>query len=185
MGFSGDGGPATNASLNFSEGGVGSTSDVAVDTPGNLYIADAGNQGIRKVSRDGIITTATGNGIAGSSGDGGLAVDVQSRLVDAASPARAGEVVQVFCTGLGATNPRVPSGEPAPAAEPLARVVAPVEAHIGGRPATVHFAGLAPGFVGLYQVNVEIPAGVEASPEVPLVLFQQGVPSNTVTLAIR
>ncbi len=49
----------------------------------------------------------------------------------------------------------------------------------------MHFAGLAPGFVGLYQVNVEIPAGVEPGLEVPLVLFQNGVPSNTVTVAVQ
>ena len=61
----------------------------------------------------------------------------------------------------------------------------PVQAQIGGSSATVHFAGLAPGFVGLYQVNVQIPAGVEPGPVVPLVLFQNGVPSNTVTLAIQ
>ena len=47
------------------------------------------------------------------------------------------------------------------------------------------FRGLAPGFVGLYQVNVEIPAGVTPDPEVPLILLQSGVPSNTVTIAVR
>ena len=61
----------------------------------------------------------------------------------------------------------------------------PVEARIGGRAATVQFAGLAPGFVGLYQVNVQIPVGVTPGPAVPLVLSQSGVPSNTVTLAVK
>ncbi len=60
-----------------------------------------------------------------------------------------------------------------------------VEAQLGGQPATVHFAGLAPGFVGLYQVNVEIPADVASGSEVPLVLLQNGVPSNTVTIAVQ
>ncbi len=64
-------------------------------------------------------------------------------------------------------------------------VTTPVTATIGEVNASVSFAGLAPGFVGLYQVNVEIPAGVEPGAEVNLVLFQNGVPSNTVTLAIR
>ena len=115
----------------------------------------------------------------------GAILDVQGRLVDTTSPAVAGEVVQVFCTGLGATEPRVTSGKPAPAAEPLARVVVPVEAQVGGQPATVHFAGLAPGFVGLYQVNVEIPADVKPGEAVPLLLLQNGVPSNTVTIAVQ
>ena len=66
-GFSGDGGPATSASLNQPQG-------VVLDTAGNLYIADNGNYRIRKVSTAGIITTVAGNGDAGGfSGDGGPA----------------------------------------------------------------------------------------------------------------
>ena len=96
-------------------------------------------------------------------------------------PADGGEFISIFCTGLGATSPTVGAGEPG-AGE---AVTTPVTATIGGVNASVSFAGLAPGFVGLYQVNVEIPAGVEPGAEVNLVLFQNGVPSNTVTLAIR
>jgi sugar lactone lactonase YvrE len=66
-GYSGDGGPATSATLNQAAG-------VAVDNSGNLYIADSGNNRIRKVAvGTGVITTMAGNGAAGSSGDGGLA----------------------------------------------------------------------------------------------------------------
>ncbi len=147
------------------------------------------------VSKDGVTTIPVtvdlaffSPGLFSTSKDGtgqGAILDAQGRLVDASNPARAGEVVQMFCTGLGATNPRVTSGQPGPAAEPLARVAVPVEARVGGRAATVHFAGLAPGFVGLYQVNVEIPAGVELGPAVSLVLLQNGIPSNFVTLALR
>jgi len=59
-----------------------------------------------------------------------------------------------------------------------------VAATVGGAKAAVQFAGLAPGFVGLYQVNVQIPQGVAAGDAVPLVISQNGVASNTVTLAI-
>jgi uncharacterized protein (TIGR03437 family) len=65
-GFSGDGGPATSAALNI-------PLRVATDTAGNLYITDTGNNRIRKVSTDGIITTVAGNGVTGSTGDGGPA----------------------------------------------------------------------------------------------------------------
>ena len=67
-GFSGDGGAATNASLNHASG-------VAFDASGNLYIADEANYRIRKVTTNGIITTVAGNGISGYSGDGGAATN--------------------------------------------------------------------------------------------------------------
>jgi uncharacterized protein (TIGR03437 family) len=68
--YTGDSGVATSASLN---GPVA----VAVDASGNLYIADAGNNVVRKVSTSGIITTVAGNGTAGFSGDGGRATSAQ------------------------------------------------------------------------------------------------------------
>jgi trimeric autotransporter adhesin len=67
--FSGDSGPATSAQLAFPEG-------AAVDSAGNLYIADSGNNRIRKVS-NGVITTVAGNGIIGFSGDNGPATSAQ------------------------------------------------------------------------------------------------------------
>jgi uncharacterized protein (TIGR03437 family) len=66
-GFSGDGGPSVNASLNYPGG-------VAVDTTGNLYILDSGNNRVRKVA-NGTISTFVGNGTAGFSGDGGQAIN--------------------------------------------------------------------------------------------------------------
>jgi hypothetical protein len=72
-GFSGDSGPAIDASLNLPFG-------VAVDSAGSIYIADRGNNRVRIVSPDGIINTFAGNGIAGSSGDGGAATAAKLRL---------------------------------------------------------------------------------------------------------
>ena len=68
-GFAGDGGPAIGAQLNMNNAHVG----IAVDRAGNLYIADVGNQRVRKVDASGNITTVAGNGIAGFSGDQGPA----------------------------------------------------------------------------------------------------------------
>ena len=68
--FSGDGGPAGAARLNAPYG-------VAADRAGNLYIADLGNNRVRKVGPDGLITTIAGTGTAGSAGDGGPAVAAQ------------------------------------------------------------------------------------------------------------
>ena len=70
MGYSGDGGPATNAEFALTWG-------TAVDASGNLYIADNGNMRIRKVTPDGTISTVAGNGTPGYSGDGGLAISAE------------------------------------------------------------------------------------------------------------
>jgi RHS repeat-associated protein len=72
-GFSGDGGPATQASLSFPR-------RITMGADGSLYIADTGNNRIRRVSPDGIITTVAGNGLKGYSGDGGPAS--QARLFE-------------------------------------------------------------------------------------------------------
>lgn len=66
QGYSGDGGPATSANLHNPRG-------LVVDSAGNLFIADANNFVVRKVSASGIITTVAGNGTYGYSGDGGPA----------------------------------------------------------------------------------------------------------------
>ncbi len=121
-----------------------------------------------------------------SSGSGqGAITNPQGQIVDTTSPAPAGSIVIAYCSGLGATNPAVASGVVPPAAEPLARVTAPVTATIGELPAPVQFAGLAPGFVGLYQVNLQIPPNVNLGDAVPVVLTQGGVSSNTVTISVR
>jgi sugar lactone lactonase YvrE len=65
--FSGDGGPATAAVLSNPQG-------VAIDTHGDLFIADADDKVVRKVSASGIITTVAGDGTPGYSGDGGQAI---------------------------------------------------------------------------------------------------------------
>ena len=70
LGFSGDGGPATSARLNAPNG-------VAVDAKGNVYIGDTNNSRVRKVSRDGRITTFAGTNRPGFSGDRGPATSAQ------------------------------------------------------------------------------------------------------------
>lgn len=69
-GYSGDGGPAIDANLNYPQ-------DVSVDGSGNLYIADSSNHRVRKVDTLGDITTVAGTGVQGFSGDGGAATDAE------------------------------------------------------------------------------------------------------------
>ncbi len=81
-GYSGDGGPAIDAEL-YTDDLVNETpafgipSGLAIDSKGNLYIADGGNARVRRISSDGTITTVAGNGTHGDSGDGGPATAAQ------------------------------------------------------------------------------------------------------------
>ena len=69
---SGDGGPATQATLN-------TPASIAIDTSGNVYVADAFNHRVRKIAPDGVITAFAGTGQAGADGDGAQARDAQLR----------------------------------------------------------------------------------------------------------
>lgn len=69
-GFSGDGGPAIEAELDHPDG-------IFVDVDGTVYVADAGNDRVRRIDRNGIITTVAGTGRPGYSGDGGVAAEAQ------------------------------------------------------------------------------------------------------------
>jgi uncharacterized protein (TIGR03437 family) len=88
-------------------------------------------------------------------------------LVTAANPARRGDTVLIFLTGLGAVSPPVPDGAAA-GANPLSLVSGNVNVYIGGVQAQVSFKGLGPGLAGLYQLNVVIPARAPSGASVPL-----------------
>jgi uncharacterized protein (TIGR03437 family) len=87
-----------------------------------------------------------------------------SGLVSAQSPARPGEVLHAYATGLGPTTPAVPYGEAAPGQEPFARLVSPLVCRDEGGMTQVDivFAGLAPGLAGVYQVDWQVPSGSAA-----------------------
>jgi uncharacterized protein (TIGR03437 family) len=86
-----------------------------------------------------------------------------------AKPAKAGDYVQVYITGVGQTNP--PGVDGSINAVPLPQVQTTVTATVAGKAANVNYAGGAPGLVaGVIQVNVQIPSGVSAGGAVPLVL---------------
>ena len=343
QGYAGDGGQATNAELNTPAG-------IAIDSADNLYVADLGNNRIRKIASNGIISTIAGNGVQGYSGDGGLApnaelsgpnslsvdssgnvfvadtennairlltpapaipqinaggvvngasymapvtpgsiaavfgsffltsssgatslpletslqnlsfqfsggteaplfyvsggqaniqvpwelatpstatatlvailngqtgstqtvnlapyapaiftlnsqgtgagaiLDASYQQVSSTNPAIAGTTyILIYCTGLGAVMANQPaSGAPA-SSDPtkLALTASPVTVTIGTVTETASFAGLAPGFVGLYQVNALVPAGTAAGDAVPVTISIGGVTSNTAAIAVQ
>jgi len=93
-----------------------------------------------------------------------------------------GEIISVYCTGLGALNPPAITGAPGPV--PPAQTALAVQVSIGGLPAQVTYAGLAPGFAGLYQINAQVPAGTPSGAQ-PLQASAGGASSNAVTIAVQ
>ena len=83
-------------------------------------------------------------------------------------PAPRGSVVTLYATGQGQTTPAGVTGQPSTA--PFPRPVLPVSLTMDGIPAEVLFAGEAPGFVGLLQINAQVPSGFVPSGDLPLVL---------------
>jgi uncharacterized protein (TIGR03437 family) len=103
-------------------------------------------------------------------------------LVSAANPAKPGDVILVYATGLGRTDPPLATGQAPTGADVIANTAA-VAATIGGKAATVIYSIASPSFPGLYQVAVTVPAGLSGPS--PLVIQQGAVSSNTVTLALK
>jgi uncharacterized protein (TIGR03437 family) len=102
----------------------------------------------------------------------------------AANPALLGSVVQIYLTGQGATNPLVLTGQLPTAPYPVPAL--PVTVSIGGRPARTTFAGLAPGFAGLLQVNAIVPDDVVPGDNVALTVSVGDAGTQTgVTIAVR
>jgi uncharacterized protein (TIGR03437 family) len=100
-------------------------------------------------------------------------------------PAAKNEFIQLYCTGLGDVgNSRPNLGSPSPANPPLS-TLAKATVTVGEVDANVTFSGLSPGFVGLYQVNLQIPQTAPSGDAVPVVLTIGGVKSNTATIAIQ
>ena len=81
-------------------------------------------------------------------------------LVSPSHPVMSGEWITLYLTGLGAVTPAVPSGQPAPLS-PLSRTVYSATVKINAQEAQVGFCGLAPGWAGLYQINVFVPADLQ------------------------
>jgi uncharacterized protein (TIGR03437 family) len=114
----------------------------------------------------------------------GAIVDLSYRLVDSTNPTTAGNVIQIYCTGLGAVTNASPTGTPASMTTLSPTTVTPT-AKIGGVEALVQFSGLAPSTVGEYVVNVQVPPSVTPGFSVPVVISIGGVTSNAVTIAVQ
>jgi len=115
------------------------------------------------------ILSASGSG----SGQGLIFNAVTGTRADTNAPAGAGDYLVMYALGLGAVTPSLTIADGTPSS-PYEYAVGPVTVTIGGVPATVLFAGLTPGYVGLYQVNVMMPTGVTPGSQVPVTVSVAG-----------
>jgi len=104
-------------------------------------------------------------------------------LASPSAPAHAGDIIALYCTGLGPVNPAVADG--ATPGQLLSNTVTTPQVMIGGQSAQVKFAGLAPQFAGLYQINAVVPSGTQTGAAVPLELIVDGQTSPLVTIPIE
>ena len=88
----------------------------------------------------------------------------------------------MYLVGMGPTNPSVPSGAATPNS-PLSPVVNQPTVTVASQPSTVAFAGLTPGFVGLYQINFQVPTGA-SSGQLEVDVTQNGVAANPTLLPV-
>jgi uncharacterized protein (TIGR03437 family) len=113
------------------------------------------------------------------------ALDLSYNLVDSGNPVARGSYVQLYMNGLGPVTNQPGDGLAAPGPPGLAATMATPAITIGGQPASnVTFSGLAPGFVSLYQVNVQVPTGLSAGAQ-PIACTIGGVTSTTAQLYVK
>ncbi len=125
-------------------------------------------------------TRATQPGIFLTGPRAGTIVHADYRLVTSLNPARPGETLLAFVTGLGPVTVPPATGLPTAGAT---STLDPVRVTLARQDAPVSYSGLAPGFIGLYQVNFAVPSATPPG-EWPL-LLTLGADSNEVTLAVQ
>ena len=132
---------------------------------------------IASTANPGVFTYQTGGGGQAKAFNQDGTPNGDGSILGTDKPAAAGSFISVYATGLGAVAPAVASGTVTPSS-PLSPTVAPVTAYIAGRAATVTFAGLAPGLIGTYQVNILVPLTAPSGAD-RLVLYANGIGSQT------
>jgi uncharacterized protein (TIGR03437 family) len=140
-------------------------------------------------------------GLFTSSQDGrgaAAALNQDGRVNSTSNPAAKGSVLVLYGTGQGQVSPPAEDGMPAAAAPLSSTVTVPTSdgrtcvssqpsmcVSFGSTFGEVQYSGLAPGFVGLWQINVRIPADAPSGNAVPVRVLINGAPSNVVGIAIR
>jgi uncharacterized protein (TIGR03437 family) len=120
-------------------------------------------------------------GIFGDAGGRAAAINQDGTVNLPGNPAPAGSFISVYLTGQGQVDRLVASGAAAPIG-PISNTLAQTTATIGGVPAPVSFSGLAPGWVGLGQVNLQVP-NLPAGDQ-PVIVTIGGVASNSAVVTV-
>jgi len=134
-------------------------------------------------------TDSSGNGQGAILNGADNTVTAPSGTFHGSHPAKPGDVIVIYAAGLGPVTPTLPSGLGSGAnGTPYPQLVSLPQILIGQQPipaANLQFAGLAPSYVGLYQLNVQLPANVPTGNAVPVeIITAEGQTSNTVTIAV-
>jgi uncharacterized protein (TIGR03437 family) len=115
-----------------------------------------------------------------------VAAHLDNSVIEPGSPAQAGETIVVYACGLGKTQPN-----PAPGVIPQAAAViqrlSDLKVYVGGtaiNPASILYAGLTPGSVGLYQIDLVLPDNLGTDPEIRVVIADQSSPAG-LKLAVK
>ena len=126
------------------------------------------------------------------------ALNQDTKINGTNNPATRGSVIVLYGTGQGQVSPLVPDGVPAPSSPFSNTVAVPTSdgktcatsqpsmcVAIGTSFGDIQFTGLAPGYIGLWQINVKIPSDVTPGNAVPVRVVINGALSNTVTVAVQ
>ena len=118
-----------------------------------------------------------------NAGNRAAALNQDLTVHTAATPQPAGAYIVLYTTGGGPISPALPDGTAAPSS-PLSLLTGNVQVSIGGTSAQVSYAGAAPGFAGLSQINVIIPSGLAAGDQ-PVFVTVNGVSSNAGLITVK
>lgn len=183
--------PKSLGGVTVSVNGVAAPVYFVSPTQVNFLVPFAVTPGLRNVEIKTASATLTGTvrvmsaapGIFANA-TGGAILNQDGSLNGEQARARRGQVISIFATGPGALSRAIEDGAAAPST-PLATTVSSPEVFIGGVPAKVEFSGMAPGFSGLWQLNVTVPDQAFLTGRLTLQLFIDGVDSNEVTLFVQ
>ncbi len=133
-----------------------------------------------------VAPTAPGIYTLDQSGSGpGAILHADYSVVDASNPASAGETVLIYLTGMGTVSPAVADGTAGTAGTLYRATGADPTVLVAGQPGTVRFNGLAPGYPGLYQINVTLPAPLANSGALPLAIQTANAYHDQVDIPVK